>query len=66
MTEGLHKKHYEAIARIMSNFKAHLRKAYGVKAFKIELVEEALAFYFKTQDKKFNRIKFLKLCGVEE
>jgi len=55
----LTKKHYKRIARIIRNAKL-VHEYEGVKA--IELLESHLGLYFKEDNPRFDRTKFVESC----
>ena len=57
------KKHFEAIAEIM---KTRLDNITDIAMqYGIEMVSDDLANYFEKQNPQFDRIRFLKACGVK-
>ena len=58
------KKHYEAIAGIL---RYHL-ETYDVVTSYPEMVKiaESLAGYFESDNPRFDRVRFLKACGIEQ
>ena len=53
------KKHYEAIAAIMKEHSLYEENA-------IENATKELADYFATDNKNFDRTRFLAACGIEQ
>ena len=56
------KKHYEAIARILSNMQLVI--VYDQKT--VKETAENLAYYFEQDNKNFDRARFLSACGIGE
>lgn len=61
----LKKKHYEAIAEVL-RINRSLCKPNPTMQTAIDGVAGSMANYFATENPKFDRKKFLKLCGFEE
>lgn len=55
------KKHYEAIATIF----LHHKRCKDMDFQPSQSIEKDLADYFATDNKNFNREKFLQACGIE-
>jgi len=56
------KKHYEAIAAILAN---HGEKCHAIQLNGLHKQTcSELADYFETDNKNFNRARFLQACGV--
>lgn len=63
------KKHYEAIAKIfrsqLRSADNHTRKEHRtIERYTTESTAKEIADYFATDNPKFNRLRFLKDCGV--
>ena len=61
------KKHYEAIAAIIA-YRADMQypsDKVGYGAATLRILAGELADYFATDNKNFDRARFLKACGIE-
>ena len=60
----MNKKHFEAIAAIIANTEACDGNGFAESLAKVSTIAESLADYFATQNKLFDREKFLAACGI--
>lgn len=61
----LTRKHYEAIAEILSEHKDDSQYSTVIDERRVESISLSLADYFEKDNPRFDRDRFLEACGVE-
>lgn len=57
------KKHYEAIARILLQARTNSTPAQHIM---VDVIIDGIVRYFESDNPRFDRVRFLKACGVEQ
>ena len=60
----LTRKHFRGIAQIIKTRLGNITDV--AMQYGIEMMSDDLADYFEEQNPQFDRVRFLKACGVEE